>query len=118
MKRFREKVILYTRKVYLKNSLQDYYSDLAIKRFSELKYITENSKANYFESSISRYNTFIGLLSEELNKYNRYPNSIKDKFINLPEEIETLQKKFDPTTAEWRFLQEAKETTLVFISHF
>lgn len=115
LKRFAEKIEGMYINVFKNNQKASFLTKIAERRFSEYVYIIENNKANHLEVATSRYITHIGLLSEEVGR-NKQENDIGSKFADNSEILSNLQNKFPAQTAEWLFLQQAIDTSDVFVS--
>lgn len=115
-KRLSEKTNLLLIGLFKSKQKVTYLIQLTNKRLSEFKYIIENSKMTQLEESSSRYVTFIGLLTNELNNKPGYAGIIKNGIDSHPEILIQLRDKFSSETAEWRFVQQCLESAQVLLS--
>ncbi len=106
-KRLKEKIIMAVYTLF-PNKKADYYLKLSNSRLAELKYIVDNNDGENFEVATKRYFTTIGQYSEYLNSKNLNDKMLaaKENLKNHGPVLEVLRDTFDPTTAQWRFVQD------------
>lgn len=116
IKRLKEKIKLMLFSFFPKKK-PDLYSNLSGVRLAELKYVIENNDAFNFEKATQRYYTIAGQWSEFLIKHNMGAQKTEaqvllSSYIPL---LENLRDKFNPTTAEWRFMEDDVNYTKIYI---
>lgn len=103
---------------YSSQRKSDYYGALANKRLAELKYVIENNRMNDFERATTRYSTTVGMWVEYINK--KGLNNGKGLVAQLLSQhipvVQNLMEKYDPTTAEWRFVKHDVDYLNIYIS--
>jgi hypothetical protein len=117
LKRLPEKIKLFSLSFFRKDQKVPYLIELTNKRLAEFSYVINNSKMSYLENSSSRYVTFIGLLSNEISKNGGYASQIKGGLESHLPVLIRLRDNYPQDTAEWRFVQQAYESTQVLLSN-
>lgn len=116
-KRLGEKVELFLSSPF-PSKKEQIYEHLSQVRLAELKYVVEKNDMANFEKSTIRYSTASGEWAEYINKHNL--NSKKEvarqTLTNHLPIIEDMMGKFDPTTAEWRFIKQDLDAVNIYIS--
>ena len=117
VKRLKEKANGFFVQIFNKDNKNTYLLGLSNNRLSELAYVITHDQVEHLEVSSSRYVTSIGLLSEQLT--NNDNNNLIEASNSLEKHIPVLSKlkeKYNDTTAEWRFTQQAFESAEVLLS--
>lgn len=116
-KRLGEKIKLFLNSPFPKKK-ERVYEELSTKRLAELKYVIEKADMANFEKATIRYSTTVGMWVDFINK-----NKLNDRRSHAAETlsnhipvIEQLMTKYDPTTAEWRFVKEDLDYVSIYIS--
>ncbi|MBI2268245.1 MAG: hypothetical protein HYU80_02215 [Candidatus Blackburnbacteria bacterium] len=116
-KRFSEKAKLFFLSFSTERS-EDYYRQLANRRLAEVKYIIDQNKMAYFEKATVRYSTAVGNWVEYINK--KGLSREKEPAVQLLSQhvpvVQKLMEKYDPTTAEWRFVKHDLDYLNIYIS--
>lgn len=94
------------------------YESLTNKRLSELKYVIEKSDMANFENATIRYATSVGEWVGYINKKQLLSEKQRaaDTLTSQIPVINTLMSKYDPTTAEWRFVKHDLDYINIYIS--
>lgn len=93
------------------------YNDLTSKRLAKLKYVVDQKDGAYMEQTSIRYFTSAGQLTEYvLSKTPERKEETKQLLSGQPVSIEQLEKSYDDTTAEWRFLKQDADNLKIYIS--
>lgn len=105
-KRLREKISLFF-SGFNSDSKTEYYQKLVKVRLAELKKVSDNKDIANIQTASQRYETTAGHLTEYVNKKSitKYDQEITDMFNSHILVIKEMQKNYDSTTAEWRFLE-------------
>lgn len=107
VKRLKEKAMLVLLS-FSKQKKADYYNKLAGSRLAELKYVVEKKDMANFENTTTRYFATVGQFVNFLVSKNLTEEKIKARQVltsHIPL-LESLRGTYDPTTAEWRFMQD------------
>lgn len=102
----------------LPNKKAGFYEKLTTTRLAELKYVIEKGDMANFEKATIRYSTTVGMWVDFINKNkldNRRSHAAETLSNHIPV-IEQLMTKYDPTTAEWRFVKEDLDYVSIYIS--
>lgn len=116
IKRFREKISLTWLGFFNKKGLGEYTAQLAKERGNELIYISEHEKDQYLETTVSRYITQIGLLSEQYDAQNVSTETISAALEGFDTKFQELRDIFPSQTAQWLLMQQSVDTTQVLLS--
>ena len=100
----------------IKGKKVSYLTKLTNRRLAEFTYVVEKSKRSHLENASSRYITYIGLLSEELVTNANEKDTVINNLNDHPKVLIYLRDEFPAQTAEWRFVQQAVESTEVLLS--
>lgn len=97
---------------------EDTLKKLATTRLAELKYIIEKGDMNNFEKSTIRYSTTVGEWVEYINKkkltgQKQHAQGVLNSHIPV---VKILIEKYNPTTAEWRFVKHDLDYLNIYIS--
>ena len=97
---------------------KDALEKLATTRLTELKYVIEQKDMANFENTTTRYSTTIGEWVEYINKkkltdQKQHAKEVLNSHVPV---IEMLMTKYDPTTAEWRFVKHDLDYLSIYIS--
>lgn len=94
------------------------YERLSQVRLAELKYTIEGRDMANFEKATIRYSTSVGNWVEYINK--KKLNGEKSQAVQTLNSqipvVKELMDKFNPTTAEWRFVKEDLDYLQLYIS--
>lgn len=107
VKRLKEKAMLALLS-FSKQKKADYYNKLVGSRLAELKYVVEKKDMASFENTTTRYFATVGQFVNFLVSKNLTEEKIKVRQVltsHIPL-LESLRDRYDPTTAEWRFMQD------------
>lgn len=107
LKRLKEKAILALLS-FSKQRKTDYYNKLVGNRLAELKYVVDKKDMANFENATTRYFATVGqfvnfLVRKSLTEEKNKAHELLVSHIPL---LESLRDTYDPTTAEWRFMQD------------
>ncbi len=100
------------------NRKEKLYEELSSRRLAELKYIVENKQISYFENATTRYSTTVGNWVEYIKAKQldgQEQSTIETLSFHLPV-LENLMTKYDPTTAEWRFIKHDSDYVQLYIN--
>ncbi len=100
------------------NSKINYYQKLLDHRLAELKYITDKKDTTHIQKASQRYSTFAGQLAEYILDKNLDAKKQETKeFLasHLPV-VEKMKQAYDPTTAQWRFVEYDVDYLEIYIS--
>lgn len=116
LKRFQEKLKLAF--LFSASDKERFYEELVARRLAELKYIVEKNDRFRHEIASKRYFTTAGQLTEYILK-NKNLESKKQDVENLLSShlpvIDDLEKRFNDTTAEWRFIKHDADYLRIYI---
>lgn len=115
-KRLGEKLRVFLSSPFPKKK-ENIYEELATKRLAELKYVIEKPDMANFEKATIRYSTTVGMWADFINKNkldSRKSHAAKTLSKHIPV-IEGLMTKYDPTTAEWRFVKQDLDYLQIYI---
>lgn len=107
VKRLKEKAMLALLS-FSKQRKTDYYNKLVGSRLAELKYVVDKKDMASFENATTRYFATVGQFVNFLVSKNLTEEKIKARQVltsHVPL-LESLRDTYDPTTAEWRFMQD------------
>lgn len=106
IKRAKEKVGLFFS--FSTESKIDFQKKLTSTRLAELKYIVENREMGYFEKATQRYFTTAGQLTDFIleKRATNVREEIKELFLSHIPVLAKLRDVYNPTTAEWRFMED------------
>lgn len=115
MKRLKEKIALFF--AFSDKAKADLQKKLVQARFAELKYTINNKQMAYFEKSTQRYFTAAGQLTEFLVSKNMIQEygPIREMFLSYIPLLTQLRDTYNPTTAEWRFVEDDINYTKTYI---
>lgn len=107
IKRAWEKGVLFVLSVS-KEKKVDYYQELLDKRLSELYKISEGKEIAQIEKGTQRYFTTAGELSEFIinHRLTGKIDSTRELFEKHLVALESFEQNFNPSTSEWRFLED------------
>lgn len=96
----------------------DYYEKILDSRLAELKYIVDRKDLNNIEKGSWRYSATAGqyadfILKKNLSDSRRGAVDLLKEHLTV---VETFQKAFDPTTAEWRLVKQDADYLKIYIS--
>lgn len=118
VKRFQEKILL---QLYFFSSEKkmNYYSKLVERRLAELKFTIENKNMGNFEDATTRYSSTVGeyvnfILSIDILKNNK--KGVENTLLAHIPVLEKLRDSYDPTTAEWRFVEDDINFNKIYIN--
>src|SRR3989338_1869818 len=97
---------------------ENLYEDLVKRRLAELKYVIEKPDMANFEKATIRYSTTVGTWAEYIQKkkLNDQKQSAVETLSSHLGVVEKLMTKYDPTTAEWRFVKHDFDFLNIYIS--
>ena len=97
---------------------ENFYEEMVNRRLAELKYVIEKPDMNNFEHATTRYSTTVGYWVEyiEKKKLNDQKQPAADMLLSHIPVMEQLMAKYDPTTAEWRFIKHDLDYLNIYIS--
>lgn len=106
IKRAKEKVGMFFS--FSNNSKIEFQKKLTTTRLAELAYIINNKEMGYFEKATQRYFTTAGQLTDFIveKKATHTLDSIKEVFSSHIPVLTKLRDVYNPTTAEWRFVED------------
>lgn len=115
-KRLQEKLSLMLL-FYSKPKKAEYLGKLSEIRLAELKFVIENNQVSFLESSSVRYASSIGDYADFIiiNNLTDEKNNSTKILVDEMTIIQNLEKKFDDTTAEWRFIKQDADTINIFL---
>jgi hypothetical protein len=116
IKRATEKFQMIFLTFFNKKGIGPYTAKLVSRRAAELVYIVENKKSVYLETSVSRFITYVGFLSEYLDSGNVSKEQVLEAIGNNKEEFERLRDMYPSQTFSWILLQQAADTADVLSS--
>lgn len=116
LKRLKEKIYL-TLLFYSKDKKAGYYNKLVTRRLAELKYVVEQKDMANFENATTRYSTTVGMWVEYINQKNLVDQEepASQLLVQHSPVVERLMEKYDPTTAEWRFVKQDLDYLQIYI---
>lgn len=116
-KRFGEKLMLFFLSFSAERK-ERYYSELTNRRLAELKFVIDNGDMYNFEKVTTRYSSTVGMWVDFIiNKRftDRKEPAVAVLTGHIPQ-VEQLMAKYDPTTAEWRFVKHDVDYLKIYIS--
>lgn len=103
-KRLREKVML-ALVSFSSQSKYNYQKDLLNKRLAELKYVVDNKDIANIQTTSQRYSATAGQITELVINNDLDKRDIRNIFSSQLQVLKDIQKQFNDTTAEWRFIE-------------
>lgn len=99
------------------SGIGDFRIELAKERSLELFYILEREELEaHMETSVSRYITYMGILTEQLDLNNVEGKSVVEEFGNQVKSLESQRDRFPAQSAQWLMMQQCIDTVNVLLS--
>lgn len=114
-KRLREKVML-ALVSFSSQSKYNYQKDLLTKRLAELKYVVDNKDIANIQTTSQRYSATAGQIAELVVNNNLDKKATQSIFSLQLQVLKDIQKQFNDTTAEWRFIEHDIDYVKSYIS--
>lgn len=116
-KRFGEKVMMFFLS-FSTDRKESYFRELSKRRLAELKFVIDNGDMYNFEKATTRYSSTVGMWVDFI--INKSLTGKKEKAVTVLTEhipvVEELMVKYDPATAQWRFVKQDVDYLKIYIS--
>lgn len=117
LKRIGEKIRGFWIQTTNPSAMGDFRIELAKERSKELFYILDRDELEaHMETSVSRYITYLGVLTELVDQESTDGTKIVNEFTGQLKTLETIRDRYPAQTAQWLMLQQCIDTVNVLLS--
>jgi len=99
------------------SGIGEFRIELAKERSLEMFYILERQELEaHMETSVSRYITYMGILTEQLDQDGVEGKSVVEAFSGQVKSLESQRDRFPAQSAQWLMMQQCIDTVNVLLS--